>query len=167
MHSIGNEHDAQTIAYWVRSHSTEYGRPKCVIHGEAPDGWKFLGNGSFRSVWLSPEGVAYKVEHDTSYTYQSVEEVTKLGIAWDRGPIKGCRLPKFHSYIVGDDDLVIAIEAINGVTLYESEEKYSPEGLDYYDLLSEIESAYRLGDMHDENAIVDEDGYLVPVDFGG
>lgn len=164
MHSIGNEHDAQTILFWVRSHPKEYGRPKCVLSHSAPEGWRYLGNGSFRSVWLSPEGVAYKVNHsDDPWDTQSEEEVNNLGRAWSRGPLEGCRLPKFHHYVV-DDEYVVAIEAISGVTLYEYE---GPERDELYDLLREIEDTYRLGDMHDENALVDEDGYLVPVDFGG
>ena len=166
MHSIGNEHDAQTIAYWVRSYPGEYGRPKCITRGEAPEGWQLLGWGSFRSVWLSPEGVAYKVSHDPDYRYQSDEEIYKLGEAWRRGPLEGCRLPQFERYVVGGDDLVVAIERVRGVTLYEYGGRESPLGLDYYDLLSDIEDAYHLSDMHHKNALVDEDGYLVPVDFG-
>ena len=167
MHGIGNEHDAQTIAYWVRSFPLKYSRPTCTLNGEAPEGWQYIGSGSHRSVWLSPEGVAYKVSHDEDYQYQSSEEIHKLGEAWKRGPLEGCRLPQFERYVVGDDDLVVAIERVRGVMLYEYGERESPTGIDYYDLLSDIEERYRLSDMHDENALVDEDGYLVPVDFGG
>lgn len=165
MHAIGNEHDALTILHWVREHSREYGMPWCVEHREAPLGWEFLGHGSFRSVWLSPEGVAYKVTHD-DYDYQSTEEVSKLKIAWERGPVEGCRLPQFAAFYP-NGEIVVAQERVVGCTLYEYGGRKSPSGLDYYDILSEIEDAYRLDDMHDENAIVDEDGYLVPVDFGG
>jgi RIO-like serine/threonine protein kinase len=164
MHSIGNEHDALTILHWVRSHPKEYGRPKCVIRGEAPLGWEYIGRGAYRSVWRSPEGVAYKVGHyDTDY--QSAEEVDKLSQAWKKGPVEGCRLPKFTPYYP-DDDIVVAVELIEGETLYEYGESSGPFG-DYYEILSDIEDAYRLGDMHDQNAIVDQDGFLVPVDFGG
>lgn len=164
MHSIGNEHDAQTILFWVRSHPKEYGRPSCVTRGQAPEGWEYIGKGSFRSVWRSPEGVAYKVDHaDDPWDTQSETEVNNLGQAWSRGPLEGCRLPKFQHYVV-DDEYVVAIEAITGVTLYEYE---GPGRGKLYSLLNEIEDAYRIGDMHDENAIVDRDGYLVPVDFGG
>lgn len=165
MHAIGNEHDALTILHWVREHSREYGVPWCVEHREAPLGWEFLGHGSFRSVWLSPEGVAYKVAHD-DYDYQSTEEVSKLKIAWERGPVEGCRLPQFAAFYP-NGEIVVAQERVVGCTLYEYDGRRSPSGLDYYDILSEIEDAYRLADMHDENAIVDQDGYLVPVDFGG
>ena len=164
MHSIGNEHDAQTILFWVRSHPKEYGRPSCINTRSAPEGWEFVGRGSFRSVWRSPEGVAYKVGHYED-DYQSCEEIGKLKIAWEKGAPEGCRLPKFSAYYP-DGDVVVAVELIEGETLYEYGESSGPYG-DYYDLLSDIESRFELGDMHDENAIVDKDGLLVPVDFGG
>jgi len=164
MHSIGNDHDAHTILYWVRSHPKEYGRPSCVTRGEAPEGWEYVGRGSFRSVWRSPEGVAYKVGHYED-DYQSSEEVHKLTEAWEVGAPEGCRLPKFTPYYP-DDDIVVAVELIKGETLYEYGESSGPFG-DYYDLLNDIEDRFRLSDMHDENVMVDEDGYLVPVDFGG
>jgi RIO-like serine/threonine protein kinase len=164
MHSIGNEHDAQTILFWVRSHPKEYGRPSCVTRQQAPEGWEYVGRGSFRSVWRSPEGVAYKVGHYED-DYQSSEEVSKLKYAWEQEVPEGCRLPKFSAYYP-DNDIVVAVELIEGETLYEYGESSGPFG-DYYDLLQDIEDRFRLSDMHDENAIVDRDGYLVPVDFGG
>lgn len=172
MHSIGNAHEAQTIAKWVRSFKRECGRPLCVIHAQAPEGWEFLAAGSFRSVWLSPSGIAYKVSHRDNDQYQSEEEVIHLGRAWSRGVPEGCRLPKFEKYITEDDELVVAIERIKGRTLYEhcyrgGSGRCSPSGQDYYDLLGEIKNDLRLNDLHDENAMVDEDGLLVPVDFGG
>lgn len=167
MHNIGNEEEARVIAAWVRSFDMECGVPTCAYNEEAPDGWEFLGRGSFRSVWLSPTGVAYKVSHHEHYQEQSEKELDNLGRAWAEYPPKGCRLPRFDGFTVGDDDLVVAIEKINGVTLYEYD-RTNREGRDrLYKLLHEIEDEYELADMHDENAIVDEDGLLVPVDFGG
>jgi len=163
MHNIGNEHDAQTILYWVRSHPNVYGRPSCVTRGDAPEGWEYIATGSFRSVWRSPEGVAYKVGHCED-DYQSCEEINNLKTAWERGVPEGCRLPKFTPYYP-NDDVVIAVELVRGETLYDSGKSDGPFG-DYYELLSEIEIKFNLGDLHDENAMVDEDGYLVPVDFG-
>jgi len=165
MHSIGNEHDAQTILYWVRSHPKQYGRPTCVTQGDAPEGWEFVGRGSFRSVWKSPEGVAYKVGHYED-DYQSAEEIHNLRRAWGKEAPEGCRLPRFSAYYP-DDDIVVAVELIDGEMLYNHGEKESPFGFNYYDMLANLEDRYGLGDLHDENVIVDKDGYLVPVDFGG
>lgn len=165
MHSIGNERDAQTILSWVRSHSGEYGVPSCVESNEAPEGWKYVGMGSFRSVWCSPEGVAYKVEHSTTgWSYQSAHEVGNLKFAWEKDMPYGCRLPRFEEFLV-DDETVVAMELIKGVRLYDYGKTDGPFG-DYYDMMELIERRLRLTDMHDENVMVDEDGYLVPVDFG-
>jgi len=164
MHSIGNESDAHLILEWVRSYPREYGRPVCVVRGEAPEGWEYIGRGSFRSVWKSPEGVAYKVGHYQDED-QSTEEVYNLRQAWREGAPKGCRLPQFSAYYP-DGDIVIAIELVEGETLDSHGGSSGPFG-DYYDLLNECEDRFHLGDLHGENAIVDKDGYLVPIDFGG
>ncbi len=172
MHGIGNDHDAQTILFWVRSHGRDdWGKPRCVATGEAPLGWEFLGTGSYRSVWLSPEGVAYKVSH-SSRDDQSGPEVEKLAEVWentDRLPAQ-CRVPRFEQYEVGDE-LVVAVEYIKGKTLAEA--RYS-EGVDrdlfrfFAEALRVIESRFGLWDMHTENAMVDsETGDLVVVDLGG
>ena len=168
MHNIGNDHDALTIYSWVRSHPVEYGRPTCVNDEEAPQGWEYLGKGSFRSVWLSPEGVAYKVEHesDERYAYQSTREVENLRSAWEKGALEGCRLPKFQKYDTPSGDIVVAIEHIKGETVYRFTRKDDNRN-HWYDLMNKAEDYYRLQDMHDENAMVDEDGLLVVIDFGG
>lgn len=174
MHSIGNARDAGVILAWVRSHrSSRYGKPDCVDSESAPEGWDFVGTGSFRSVWRSPEGVAYKVNHSGDYDSQSGDEVMHLEFAWNRQDEvpEGCRLPKFDEFRV-DEEIVVAIEHIIGVTLYE----YSYRGMDgvhpnrdtLYDRLYECENTYGLGDLHDENVIIESStGMLVPVDFGG
>lgn len=170
MHNIGNDHDARTILLWVRSHPGQYSVPKCAIDGEAPKGWEFLGKGSFRSVWRSPEGVAYKVNHST-YDYQSEREVENLQRAWKREPFKGCRLPRFDRFDI-DDEVVVAQEAVDGPTLYryaygESDTGYrSVDSDDLYGMLNTLSEYYGIADMHDENVLVDEEGLLVPVDFG-
>lgn len=162
MHSIGNEQDATFILSWVRSFEYEYGRPICVVDRKAPRGWNFLGNGISRSVWRSPGGVAYKVEHRSGG--QSEQEVRKMEELWDKGLPEGCRLPKFQAYYP-DDEVVVAVEVIEGETLYHHGEREGPFG-DYYELLWRLETTLGLWDMHDDNAMVDQDGYLVPVDLG-
>lgn len=162
MHNIGNEHDAQTILHWVRDHSSEYGLPSCVEQESAPYQWEFIGHGSFRSVWLSPEGVAYKVDHSSGrWDGQCREEIDNLKKAWEKGVIDGTRLPKFSEYGFGGE-VVVAIELIKGSTLG----RYSGDSRDYYSLMREVEYRYDLCDIHVENVMVDEEGLLVPIDFG-
>lgn len=165
MHGIGNYRDARTILEWVRGHELEYGKPSCVEHEEAPLGWEFIATGSARSVWRSPEGIAYKVVHSTRWDTQNSDEVDHLREAWSKGAPEGCRLPKFSSFDVGDE-LVVVMEAINGSRLVDYVYEYGNDRDDYYDRMSICETRFGLIDMHDENVVIDEDGLLVPVDFG-
>lgn len=163
MHGIGSFERAAEIHEWVSSSRVRYDLPRRVLSGGAPAGWRFVGRGCFRSVWLSPEGVAYKVEHTADYALQGEREVENLEAAWSKGaPPEGCRLPKFHSYRI-DDELVIAVEMISGTVLYEYE---GPRRAYLYECLVKCQGAYKLRDLHDENAVVDEDGTLVVVDWG-
>lgn len=159
MHNIGNERDAQTILHWVRDHDSEYDVPSCVEQGSAPYQWEYVDHGSYRSVWLSPEGVAYKVDHDNR-DGQCEREVRLLKEAWTKKAIKGSRLPRFSEYGFGDE-VVVAIELIRGSLL----SKCTGEG-HYFRLLERVERYYNLCDLHNDNVIVDEDGLLVPIDFG-
>lgn len=163
MHNIGNFHDAQAILCWVReSPAGDWGIPPRVLDKDAPNGWEYVGRGSYRSVWRSPEGVAYKVAHRNSRWNQCLEEITNLKAAWEYGAIKGVRLPRFNSFEI-DGELVVALELIEGERLCDY------EGYDYEELMclmGDIEDEYGLGDMHDQNCIVDTDGLLVPIDFG-
>jgi RIO-like serine/threonine protein kinase len=159
MHNIGNEADAKFILEWVSK-----GRKSCdVPSAKAPEGWEFLGRGSFRSVWRSPEGVAYKVNH-SAYDSQSRSEVRNLRRAWLKKTPKGCRLPRFAEYRPAGE-VVVAMEVIKGKTLHA---KYGyPDCLNYHrEEYRSIERTYRLDDMHEQNVMIDEDGLLVPVDLG-
>ena len=60
---VGNARDAEFIHEWVRSHMSDWCRPSDDAQENPPEGWEYLGSGSFRSVWRSPDGVAYKVQH--------------------------------------------------------------------------------------------------------
>lgn len=163
MHGIGNFHDAQTILQWVQAHRLEdrWTKPSCVFDKSAPLGWEFVGAGSDRSVWRSPEGVGYKVQHYGCG--QCVGEIEKLKEVWGEGPIDGVRLPQFESYEVGDET-VVAIELIDGLTLGDYR---GPDQTGFYDLMNRVEREYRLWDMHEENCMVEiSTGKLVPVDFG-
>lgn len=170
--SIGNSRDAETILRWVRSFDSRYGMPECVETEQAPEGWEFVGHGSFRSVWKSPEGVAYKVNHN-EWDCQSEAEGRNLACAWREGALEGCRLPRFDLFVIDindDTEYVIAIELIHGTLLYHY--SYGNFGREVsrdelYERLGACEALYGLGDLHDENVVVEADtGLLVPVDFG-
>jgi hypothetical protein len=163
MHGIGNFHDAQTILYWVQAHrsSVAWKRPSCVYDRIAPEGWELVGSGTDRSVWRSPEGVGYKVQH--SDVGQCVGEIEKLKEVWHEELLDGVRLPQFESYEV-EDETVVAIELIDGLTLGNYR---GPNVTGFYDLMHKVEREYSLYDMHEDNCIVElSTGKLVPVDFG-
>ena len=169
MHGLGNYHDAQTIYQWVRSHGSKYGRPSCCEDRSAPDGWEYVGAGCARSVWLSPEGVAYKVGHNDWAERQQRGEIDNLTTAWELGAPEGVRFPKFDSFDIDIEDgqeTVVVIELIVGDRLYDYAAKSHDERDRLYDRLALCETRLKLVDLHDENALVDEDGLLVPVDFG-
>lgn len=166
MQRIGNISDARLISVWVNEGEREYGRSKRVWDGEAPEGWEYLDSGSFRSVWRSPDGIVYKVQHNPQSRTDNQDELDNLAFAHSKGAPEGARLPRAWGWNFDDHAVVIAMEWIRGVRLgdyrYESDEEYDR----LYDLMNRCESRFHLLDLHDENVIVDENGYLVPVDFG-
>lgn len=163
MTSIGNISDARMIHRWVNEADRKYGRSERAWQEEAPEGWEFLGSGCFRSVWRSPEGIAYKVQHGKGSSQSNEEEYDNLQRASRCEIPEGVRLPAASLYEVGEER-VIAMEAISGSTLgyYGGDDRWR-----YYSLMHACEAAFRLEDLHDENVKVDEGGYLVVVDFGG
>lgn len=133
----------------------------------APGGWSYLSRGSFRSAWVSPDGVVYKVSHDTySSRRENGRERDNLVNAWHRGAPEGCRLPRWSAFDVGGDGLVLAMELIKGRLLVDLRAEEGSERL--YKLRSACEIKFNLMDLHGHNLIVEEGtGLLVPIDFGG
>ena len=167
MSTIGNYEDARFILEYVRVSPTWEGKPLVAANGDAPFGWGYVGSGSFRSVWRSPEGVAYKVQHRLDGWQGNGEEYQNLQSAVGCDLPDDVRLPEADLYeidVKGGTEHVIAMELIHG------------DLLDYYDgdncqalhdTLRRCESILGLGDLHGENAVVDDSGVLVIVDFGG
>lgn len=164
---IGNEQDATFINSWVHE-NMEHGRPSLYSRENPPEGWEFVGKGSYRSVWKSPEGVLYKVQHyaggDNMREWRNYQRIVE-----DARIIPGCRIPKMSYIPIGDGrEGIIAAECINGRTVqwyYDEDSDAYPD--EYSDLVFEMETKWRLGDLHMENVMVDEDsGELVAVDLG-
>lgn len=156
---VGNAEDARLI----HNHVREHGR-----HGPAPKGWKRAGQGSFRSAWLSPDGVVYKVQH-YHHSHQSNEgEIQNiLKILSGRPLPEQCRIPQATFYDVGNstNDGVIAMECVNGKTVYERYDYRPPAEVS--NRIESLSKAVRLRDLHDENVMIDDNtGDLVLVDLG-
>jgi len=163
MDTIGSRSDAEFILNWVRDAPTRYGRSVRVEDEEAPEGWEYISCGSFRSVWASPDGVAYKVQHSSYSNQSNGEEYNNIQKAHDLELPMGSRVPKAALFEF-EDESIIAMEVIDGELLYHYRGERQGE---LYEILHACETKLRLCDLHDENVIIEEDGTLVVVDLGG
>jgi hypothetical protein len=166
MDMIGNAKDAELIHYWHHDIRED---------GEwetAPEGWEYLGEGCYRTAYLSPDGVVYKVQQTEGYSWQSNNGEWEQ---WKR-LFLNCRMPKhtrlpwmyFHA-LTGRGDLgVIATERFNRSLGSCSRYDYKQKGdLDYWSLLEEVRYATGLGDLFGDNLMIDEENkMLVPTDLG-
>lgn len=161
---VGNQEEATFIHDW------HHGAP---LGGQqsAPEGWKYLSSGSFRSAYLAPSGVVYKVQNDIGpYSrYQTNEcEYEK----W-RSLYFGCkmprysRLPKLGYFPIKEGVGVIAIERFSKSYRYFGQ--FTDEnGIPRYwsDVVSEIANKCKVGDLAGDNLFLDDDGKtIVPVDL--
>lgn len=172
METVGNAEDARFIHEW-HERRFDGGFEAYAKESDAPKGWKFLGAGKYRSVWRSPEGVAYKVEHNPyrGYGQTNSEEYDKVRFAWSCDPLADVRLPRVELYSLRDDVDVIAMECISGKTVSDQwGDRYwlIPQYVE--DVIEEMCHAYGLHDLHSGNVMVtehEEGQYeLTPVDFG-
>jgi len=161
---IGNRGYAMYIREWVREEQRvqgySYDAPRY-----APSGWKYLGQGCYRAAYLSPDGVAYKVQHYSNSGQTNIAEYRRWwALRLEHRMPEGSRLPALSFFKVDSER--------DGVTAMEHFEKtlnrYS--GDDYYrysDTLHVVSRRLRLWDMHHGNAAVDEkNGLIVPIDLG-
>lgn len=168
MESIGNATDAAFIYNWVKANKTPgASRTSERMQQNPPEGWTFLGEGSYRSTW-GKDGVAYKVEHrDGDYGQDNSSEYRNLKRAWECDPIEGVRLPRGDLYTLPSGRTVMAMECIAGKTVNDNWDYYwnVPDHISY--LMDKVGSHFNLSDIHSENVMIDaETEELVPVDFG-
>lgn len=164
--SVGNAEEARFIHQWVRSMAGEGFAPSRRVTNNPPEGWGFLGVGSFRSTWRSPTGVAYKVQHSSESCQDNELEYRVAVRLMSAEPLEGVRFPACSFFPADGGEGVIAMECVNGVTLCEFD-RSSSRG-DLYDRMYSAESHYGLRDIHDENVMVEVDtDTLVIVDLAG
>lgn len=126
---------------------------------EMPEGWSMVGSGSFRTAVMHDEtGIVYKVEDwrdDPDYSnrgeYETAEELRQ--IAWER-----VRIPDVVLFDTEHGD-VLAMEYVSGTM-----GTASPSS-EFREARKEMFEKGRLVDMHGDNFLFDDDGYLVPVDL--
>lgn len=184
---IGNAVDAEFIRDFVMSRVRqdwqnqmqmwEYGEFCGPIGPDpTPEGWRYLNKGAYRSAWLSPTGVVYKVEHKyDSYNSQSnygeYQNVLRI-LTQTRIPEK-LRIPRFTYYTL-DGRGVSAMEFVDGHGAALSSgciwgncdcvPKYSRC---VKKLFNEIATAFGMWDTHSENVFfVPAQREFVLVDIG-
>lgn len=163
MPTIGNVDDAQFILDWCKENGT--GR-----FNKLPDGWARLGSGISRTVYLSPDGVAYKV--GDAYANEADHMLSEV---FRRKPIpKGWDIPVAHYFeelTVNDTELtVLAMEYVKGFHRPPCDDVYYKgcQHTDCVDVDRQIaHKAFSLSDFHEGNYVIrDSDGAKVIIDFG-
>lgn len=167
MAEIGSADYALFIKEQVRANMNDWSRPNDYIEENPPEGWEFLGRGSFRSTWRGPDGVAYKVQHRPTSMQTNQEEYQNLQKAAKIEAPEGTRLPACSFYPLDNRiDGVIAMECVDGATIEDRFGRYGPPS-NIAQRVYAIEDKYRLGDMHFENVMIeDETDIVIPIDFG-
>jgi len=164
---VGNAVDAQFILDWVSYNELDSFSLEEYGPGDVPEGWTYLSKGSFRSVWLSPEGCVYKVQHQYEGWGQSNKDEWRNILAAQRCEAPaGTRLPEAQLYQVDGGRTVIAMECIKGKTV---DQRWgvgdTPREIGVR--MRQVERAYELCDLHGDNVMIeDETDILIPVDLG-
>lgn len=163
---LGNAEEAQFIRDWYIELRAD---PDRRYDHTSPEGWRRLGAGCYRTVFLAPSGVVYKVEqyyNDNPWSQSNKSEDAKLRKYRFRKMPQGCRLPRWSFYEL-DGRGVMAMERFD--KLLRSYGRYTEEGAKYYQALSRLtDRLVETGDWHSANLAVDtENELLVPIDLGG
>ncbi len=174
MGMIGNAEDALFIRDWYREEASKHKWGYDYFSKAAPEGWRLLGEGCYRTVFASPDGVAYKVEQsprdpdDDDYegcqsNWSEHENLERLRLECEMPP--GSRLPRHELYDL-DDEAVIAMELVTGRELDNYSHNDGP-GMGYWSLRRVLMDRMGIQDLHGANIMVDEKTEeLVPVDLG-
>lgn len=140
--------------------------------GQVEDGWKYLGCGSYRYAYLSPDGVVYKKlkhpgEYDDSMNFQEYKNVLYCkGI-----PLAGWDVPHAEVFEIDGQD-VIAMEFIDGEKDFDCDAWLGhiecncpkPNGICVWDIWQQPMQYWNMQDIGPENVVI-KDGirYLVDV----
>lgn len=156
--NLGNKNDAELI----------YRRRKTGA-GPLPKGWKKLGEGSYRTSYLSPDRVVYKVchpwEHDTNIlefeNYRRIRKSkTRLPRGWAVAPTQ------LYSFTFGGESVnVIAMQYVEGEhktgLTYDQSEVWL-ENVGAMHAFNKCD----LWDIHEENFVITPEGKKVIIDLG-
>jgi hypothetical protein len=183
---IGNARDAEMIRNYVvnsRIVREERSNYECGYfigpvrkRPSRPEGWKRIGGGCFRSAWLSPDGVIYKVEHAYgSYGQSNSEEYENVvRILTGNKSHPYVSIPRVTYYAL-DGRGVIAMEYVKGENpgyCHGCGSGYrhcttKVRGKCINQIYVEIEKEFGLFDMHSGNVMfIPEQESFVVIDIG-
>jgi len=144
-------------------------RRRRTSRGPLPKGWKKLGEGTYRSTYLSPAGVVYKVAHPWEQDTNIPEYNNYLRIR--NGKIrlpKGWAIAPAHLYSFPFKDETVNVVAMKyiegkhemGMTYDQSEAWFEKIGAD------RVFEKLNLYDLHEGNFVVTPEGKYVIIDLG-
>lgn len=136
--------------------------------GGAPKGFRRLGDGCYRTAFLSEKsGAVYKVQHCESSSETNLDEYLNLRSMMLRKVPNTIRFPKYHLLEVEGGEPVAVMEYFP--KLLDDLSKYDPQGRTYWDARSKLCDIFPdLWDAHGGNVAIDEEaGKIVPIDIGG
>lgn len=123
-----------------------------------PEGWRYLGSGVQRSVYLSPTGVAYKIGSGNDTEYECATTLQDKLRASSARTVRATSIlyfPKVHLFNNG----VLAMEYIEG----ERPDDDSYEFSEAEDMADSLGISY---DFHSGNVIEMADGRFAIIDYG-
>lgn len=169
---IGNAREAEFIRDWYMEYQAKSWAEQGLI-GDAPEGWEWLGQGCYRTAFLAPSGVVYKVQghYPKRGTYHcgqtNAAEAASFRKFMFRKLPRGCRFPRFQLFEL-DGRTVIAMEKFDKL-LKDFNSWDNGEGSKYWKLHQEVQEVlHEVYDAHGGNFAIDvENGQLVPIDVGG
>jgi hypothetical protein len=168
---IGNAADAKFIRDYVIAKKKEARRPNWCCEAcdgpltdefakvELPEGWREIGSGLYRTAYLSPDGVIYKVEsnYDTAGSwgqsnYGEYENILRVILSGKK--VKSARLPKATLFML-DGKTVMAMEFIDGqrpnLDCYQECRCTKLNGRCNREAVEEIGRSMMVSDLHDGN----------------
>lgn len=163
---IGNRGYAMYIREWAREKQRADNLGSYQLPREAPDGWKYIGQGCYRAAYLSPDGVIYKIQVTPGrFCGQSNADEHKRWwqLRIKHREIEGMRWPLMNLFRFEEGDDINAMDYV-GPTL---SSYYGPDYRKYVELRTRCAWHLGLSDSHNGNFAIDEKlALLVPIDLG-
>jgi len=129
-----------------------------------PDGWGYVGTGTFREAYLSPDGVVYKVPRAPSFSeHNRREHENYLEIRRRKLKYKGWRVNPVNSYKFTYSDTEIVV---NVSPLVKGEHEVAPPLCELELAMDAAFAAFNISDdAHDQNYLKTKRGRVI-IDLG-